>query len=134
MSLRLVRLITCHFSDVKDVFNLTNLVKKPTCFKLQDRTLIDLMLANRSKRFLKSQNFEIGLSDSHKLVVSILRVSFEKLPRKIMTYRDQKRFNQDHFLRDLDIRLLLGELYIIALSLTKNLLKFFAIYLIITSD
>ena len=38
-----------HLSDVKDVFNLTNLVKKPTCFKSQDRTLIDLMLTNRPR-------------------------------------------------------------------------------------
>ena len=30
-----------HLSHVKDVFNLTNLVKKPTCFKFQNRTLID---------------------------------------------------------------------------------------------
>ena len=85
-----------HLSDVKDVFNLRNLVKKPTCFKLQDGTLIDLMLANRPRSFLKSQNFEIGLSDCHKLVVSILRASFKTLPRK--TYRDLKHFNQDHFL------------------------------------
>ena len=52
-----------HLSDVKDVFNLTNVVKKPTCFKSQDRTLIDLMLTNRPRSFLKSQNFEIGLND-----------------------------------------------------------------------
>ena len=96
-------------SDVKDVFNLSNLVKKPTCFKSQDGTLIDLMLTNRLKSFLKSQNFEIGLYDCHKLVVSILRASFKKLPRKIITDRDQKRFN--HFVRDLDGRLLQGELY-----------------------
>ena len=95
-----------HLSDVKDVFNLRNLVKKPTCFKLQDGTLIDLMLANRPRSFLKSQNFEIGPSDCHKLVVSILRAPFKKLPRKIITYRDQKRFNQDHFLRNLESRLL----------------------------
>ena len=91
--------------------NLTNLVKKPTCFKFQDGTLIGLMLTNRPRTVLKSKNFEIGLSDCHKFVVSILRVSFKKLPRKIITYRDQKRFNQDHFLQDLDIRLLQGELY-----------------------
>ena len=95
-----------HLSDVKDVFNLRNLVKKPTCFKLQDGTLIDLMLANRPRSFLKSQNFETGPSDCHKLVVSILRAPFKKLPRKIITYRDQKRFNQDHFLRNLESRLL----------------------------
>ena len=69
------------------------------------------MLTNRPRRFLKSKNFEIGLSDCHKLVVSILRDSFKKLPRKSITYRDQKYFNQDHFLRDLDSRLLQGELY-----------------------
>ena len=31
--------------------------------------------------------------------------------RKIITYRDQKRFNQGHFLRDFDSRLVQGELY-----------------------
>ena len=95
-----------HLSDAMTVFNLTNLIKKPTCFKSQDGTLIDLMLTNRPRNFLKSQNFEIGLSDCHKLVVSILRASSKKLPRKIITYRDQKCFNQDHFLRDLDSRLI----------------------------
>ena len=51
---------------------------------LLDGTLIDLILTNRSRSFLKSQNFEIGLSDCHKLVVSILRASFKKRPRKII--------------------------------------------------
>ena len=88
-----------HLSDVKDVFNLTNLVEKPTYFKLQDGT-------KRPRSFLKSQNFEIGPSDCHKFVISILRAPFKKLPRKIITYRDQKGFNQDHFLRNLESRLL----------------------------
>ena len=43
-----------HLSHVKDVFNLTNLVKKPTCFKSQDGTLINLILTNRP-RSLKLQ-------------------------------------------------------------------------------
>ena len=34
-----------HLSDAKNVFNLTNLVKKPTCSKSEDGTLIDLMLS-----------------------------------------------------------------------------------------
>ena len=40
-------------------------------------TLIDLMLRNRPRSFLKSQKSEIGLSDCLKLVVSILRASFK---------------------------------------------------------
>ena len=95
-------------SDARNVFNL-NLVKKPDCFKSQDGTLIDLMLTNRRRSSLKSQNSEIGLSACHKLVVSILRASFKIFPRKNIIYRDQKRFYQDHFLSDLDI--LQGELY-----------------------
>ena len=118
-----------HLFDVKDVFNLTNLVKKTTSFKSQDGSLIDLMLTNRPRSFLKPQNFEVGVSDCHKLAVDILRASFKKLQRETITYRDQKRFNQDplqkrfdqdhlqkrfnqvHLLLDLDSRLLQEELY-----------------------
>ena len=50
MSLVLVQIHQISLSDAKDVFNLTNLVKKPTCFKSQDGFLIDLMLTNRPMR------------------------------------------------------------------------------------
>ena len=60
---------------------------------------------------MKSQNFEPGLSDCHKLVPSILRASFKNLPHKIIKYRDQKRFDQKKFLHDLDSKLPQGDLY-----------------------
>ena len=82
-----------HLPDMKDVFNLSNLIKEPTCFKSQNGTLIDLILTNRPRSFMKSQAFELGLSDCHKLVCSILRASFKKLPPKIITSRDQKDFD-----------------------------------------
>ena len=66
--------------------------------------LFDVMLAKRPRIFLKSQNFEIGLIDCYKSVLNVLRASFKKLPRKTITYRAQKRFNQDYFRRDLDGR------------------------------
>ena len=49
---------------------------------------------NRPRSFMKSQKFEIGLSDYHKLVCSILRASFKKPPPKIVKYSDQKHFDQ----------------------------------------
>ena len=100
-----------HLSDMKDVFNLSNLIKEPTCFKSQNGTLLDLTLTNRPRSFMKSQAFELGFSDCHKLVSSILRASFKKLPPKIITYRDQKDFDQQNFLRDLDKKLVQGQLY-----------------------
>ena len=56
---------------------------------------------------MKSLNFETGLTDCHKLVCSILRASFKKLPPKVVKYRDQKHFDQKTFLHDLDSILLL---------------------------
>ena len=47
---------------------------------------------------MKFQTFEIGLSDCHKLVCSILKASFKKLPSKIIKYRNQKHFDQIKFL------------------------------------
>ena len=96
---------------MKDVFNLNNFIKEPTCFKSQNGTLLDLILTNRPGRFIKSQAFELGLSDCHKLVCSILRASFKNLPPKIITYRDQQDFDQQNVLRDLDKKLVQGQLY-----------------------
>ena len=68
------------------------------------------MLTNKQRSSWKSQNFEISLSHCHKLVVSILRASFKKLLTKIITYRYQKHFKQNHFFLDLDSRSLQGDL------------------------
>ena len=38
-----------------------------------------------------------GLSDFQKLVVTILRISFEPLPPKIIKYRNYKNFDEDKF-------------------------------------
>ena len=100
-----------HLSDLNDSFSLTNLVTDSTCFKSNKGSLIDLMLTNKPKSFYKSHSFVTGLSDYHKLVVSILRTSFQKLPPKFVIYRNQKNFHESNFLRDLDSRLVQGELY-----------------------
>ena len=96
---------------MKDIFDLTKFIKEPTCFKSQNSTLPDLIPTNRPRSFMQSHNFETGLSDCHKLVCSILRASFKKLPPKIIKYRDQKHFDQKKFLHDLDSKLQQGDLY-----------------------
>ena len=97
-------------SELKDTFSLTNLVTDPACFKSNKGTLIDVMLTNKLKSFYKSHSFVKGLSECHKLIVSIFRTSFEKLPPKFVIYRNQKNFHESNFLRDLDSRLIQGEL------------------------
>ena len=80
-----------YLSDMKDIFSPTNVIKEPTCFKLQNSTLLDLVLTNRCRSFLKSPKFEKeDLNDFHKLSFSILRAAFKKLPPKIIKHGEQK--------------------------------------------
>ena len=69
-----------HFSDLKDTYNLSNLVKSATCFKSGKSTL--RCLTNKPKSFQKTFVCETGLSDCHKLVATIFRSACIKLPSK----------------------------------------------------
>ena len=43
-----------HFSDLKDTYNLSNLVKSATCFKSSNNTLLDVLLTSKTKSFQKA--------------------------------------------------------------------------------
>ena len=51
----------------------------------------------QEERFLKAKTDETGLSDFHKMVVSVFKTSFKKQKPKIVTYRDCKRFDNEEF-------------------------------------
>ena len=103
----------CHgnsrFSDLKDTYNLSNLVKSATCFKSSKGTLLDVLLTNKPKSFQKTFVCKTGLSDCHKLVAMIFRTTFIKLPPKVVKYRSYKNFDENKFCRDLDQILIKGD-------------------------
>ena len=67
------------------LFRLKRIVMEPTCYKNSENpSCIDLFVANCPRSF-------------HKLVVTILRTSFEPLPPKIIKYRNYKNFDEDNF-------------------------------------
>ena len=103
---------TCNYlSDLCDTFSLTNIINGKTCFKAQKGTSIDVLLTNRPRSFHKMGIFETGFSDHHKLVVSVFRSYFLRIPPKIIEYRNFKIFNETVFLHYLDQELLKGEMY-----------------------
>ena len=55
------------------------------------------MLTSKQERFLKAKTIETGLSDFHKMVVSVFKTSFKKQKPKIVTYRDDKCFDNEKF-------------------------------------
>ena len=62
-------------------YNLIDLIKQPTCFKNPEKpSCIDLILTNRPKSFQSTCVIETGLSDFHRMTVSVLKMHFRKLP------------------------------------------------------
>ena len=57
--------------------SVTNLVKEPTCFKsLDNPSCIDLFLTNSPQSFLKTSTITTGLSDFHRMVVTVMKTTF----------------------------------------------------------
>ena len=85
-------------TSFRTLFKLKSTVKEPTCYKNPESpSCLDLFLTNCSRSFHDTCLYEIGLSDFQKLVVTILRTSFEPLPPKIIEYRNCKNFDEDKF-------------------------------------
>ena len=59
------------------------------------------MLTNRERQFQKTTVVETGLSEFHKMTVTILKTFFRKAPPKIVSYRDYKKFSQVYFRSEL---------------------------------
>ena len=85
-----------------DTYDLENLIKKPTCYKNPNNpSSIDVMLTNSKSSFQNSITIETGLSDCHKMTVTVLKCHCKKQDPIIINYRDYKNFNNDVFRDDL---------------------------------
>ena len=74
------------------------MVNKATCYKNPDKpTCIDLILTNCPGSFQNSCVVETGLSDFHKMVVTVMKTSYRKSQPKIIHYRNYKNFSNDIF-------------------------------------
>ena len=84
--------------DFCNLYNLTNLINKATCYKNPNNpSCIDLLLTNFPKYFQNSCVIETGLSDFHKMVVTVMKTNFRKLEPKIINYRNYRYFSNDRF-------------------------------------
>ena len=62
---------------------------------------IDLVLTNKPRSFQTKCVIETGLSDLHRMTISVLKMHFRKLPPKIISYRDLKKFDNERFMDSL---------------------------------
>ena len=77
---------------------LHNLVKEKTCFNsAHDPSCIDLILANNAVAFQNKTTVFTGLSDFHKLVLTVLKTSITKSKPQRISYKDYKNFDSVRF-------------------------------------
>ena len=69
--------------------NFKNLVKDKTCFKsIENPSSIDLFLTNGPLSYQNTTTVATGLSDFHKMVVTVMKTTFPKAEPQILYYRD----------------------------------------------
>ena len=82
-------------SEFLSCYDFSNLVSEKTCFKSKNNpSCIDLFVQNTTV-------ITTGLSDFHKMVITVLKKSFQKAKPKIIQYRDYKKLNENNFVNQL---------------------------------
>ena len=87
-------------------YNVKNIVKENTCFKnALDTTCIDLFTTNNPLSFQNTIAISNGFSDFHKMVLTVIKMSFKKHSPIERHYRDYKYFDQARFKNNLNEKL-----------------------------
>ena len=55
------------------------------------------MLTNSNRSFQNSCKIETGLSDFRKMIVTVLKIYFQKTEAKVINYRDYGNFSNEAF-------------------------------------
>ena len=89
-------------SDFCEIYNLKNRIREKPCFKNPNNpSCIDLIITKKSKSFQNSIVIEIGLSDFHKMCITVMKMYYSKQKPSIIHYHKFKDFNNDSFIKDL---------------------------------
>ena len=86
-----------------NIYDLSNLVQEPTCFKSDNPRCIDLILTNRCRSFQHTTTTETGLSDFHKMIVAVLITTYQKTGPTVVNYIDYNDFSEPKFMRELKV-------------------------------
>ena len=81
-----------HFLAFYQSHDLYNLIKNKTCFKSPSGTCIDLIFTIKKPSFKNTCTIDTGVSDFHRMVFTQLKLTFQKLPPKTISYCDYKHF------------------------------------------
>ena len=81
------------FKEYCNLSYLYHLIKTPTCYMGTNCSSIDDIITNMTFLFMKFLTVETEISDYHKLIMSICRMTFAKSKIKKLFYRCYKNFD-----------------------------------------
>ena len=84
-------------------YNLTNIIKEPTCFKSNNATLIDVMLVNKRRKFIKGFSLDTGISDFHNLIGGVMKQHAPIPPKKTIHFRKLENIDYDQVNQELQM-------------------------------
>ena len=85
-----------------ELYKLRNLICKPTCYKnLEKPSSTDLILTDSSSSFQNSCAIETDLTNFHKMTITVMKTTFQKLKPKLIYYRDYIMFSNYKFTEEL---------------------------------
>ena len=87
--------------DTMDICGLTNMIKKPTCFKSPEGTLLDVILTASPKRVASVLNVDTAISDFHNLIAFSKKLHVPRTARTPIWYRSYKKFDEECFKYDI---------------------------------
>ena len=92
--------------DFSQIYGCENLIKDNTYFKNPEKpSCIDFIITNRPKSFQNSVTLQTGLSDIHKMTLTVMKVFYKKQKPTIMTYRSYTNFSDEVFMADVQNRI-----------------------------
>ena len=89
-------------NDICEIFDLSQLVKDPTCFMKNCKpSLVDVVLTNNSSLCFNTHNIPTGISDCHNLISTTIKGNLPGEQRKPVSYRSYRNFDLEVFNHDI---------------------------------
>ena len=89
-----------------ELYDLKNLVKESTCFKsVKNPSRVDLFLTTCKRSFQNTMAISTGISDCHKMIITVLKTTFKKAKYKIIINRSYRNYNPNAFNEELGYEL-----------------------------
>ena len=90
-------------NDFCDIFNLSQLVNGPNCFKKGCiPSLVDVIMTNKKSLCFKSQNGPTGVRDFHNIISTVIKGEVLHKPKTLRYYRSYKKFDIENFNDDIE--------------------------------